>query len=316
MTLNVAIQMDPPEQINIDKDSTFILGLEAQRRGHALFYYGPDSLNLHNGEVTALVSTLQFRPRKGAHCSLGEPGRRNLKDFDVILMRQNFTNPASYNAVTHILDHVSDKTLIVNDPRGTRESPEKVLITRFPQLAPPTLITRDLDDIKAFQQTYPELVIKPLNGFGGLDIYKIQPDDPNLKAVFEMLCRLHAEPFVVQKHLPEVKQGDKRIIVVDGEPVGAVSRVPAANESRANLAVGGKAVKADITEREREICACLKPELIKRGLVFVGLDVIGDYVTEINPKSPTGLQEIYRLSGIKCELPIWDAIEARLGRRG
>lgn len=311
-TLKVAIQMDPPATINIHKDSTFILGLEAQKRGYQLFYYSPQSLNLAHGELTAEVSPLEFRYKLGDHFSLGSAQRQDLKDYDVILMRQNFSDPASYNATTHLLDHVRSKTLIVNDPTGTRESPEKLLITHFPDLAPPTLITRNLADIKAFQQHHPYLIIKPMNGFGGLDIYKIAPDDSNLTAVFEMLSRLHSEPFIVQGFIPEVKHGDKRIIVVEGEPIGAVLRVPNANEARANLAAGGQAVKAEITSREREICARLKPELIKRGLLFVGLDVIGDYVTEINPKSPTGLQEIYKLSGIRCELAIWNAIEARL----
>lgn len=315
MPLKVAIQMDPPQNINIDKDSTFVLGLEAQKRGHSLYYYAPETLKLQNGIVTAMAAPLEFRRRKGSHFTLGPFAETDLTTFDIILMRQDFNDPQSYNSITHILDHAAQKTLILNDPAGTRESPEKILITHYPDLAPPTMITRNLDDIRAFQKTHPDLIIKPLNGFGGLDIYHIRENDPNLQAVFEMFCRLHKEPFVVQKYLPEIKQGDKRIIVVEGEPIGAILRVPAENNARANLAVGGKAVAAEITKRDREICQRLKPELVKRGLVFVGLDVIGDYVTEINPKSPTGLQHIYKLSGIKCEEAIWDAFEARLAQR-
>lgn len=311
MALNIALQMDPPETINIEKDSTFVMGLEAQKRGHKLSYYNPSTLKLENGAVTASCSKLSFRRKKGAHFTLEKFEDIDLKTFDIILMRHDYNDPMNYNAVTHILDHVAQDTLILNDPKGTRESPEKILITHYPDLAPPTLITRSLKDIKTFLQKHEDLIIKPLNGFGGKDIYHIKKNDDNLQAVYEMLCRLHTDPFVVQKFIPEVKQGDKRIIVVEGEPIAALLRVPPENSARANLAVGGQAALANITDRDREICSILKPELIKRGLVFVGLDVIGDYVTEINPKSPTGLQQIYKLQGIKCEEAIWDAFEAR-----
>ena len=310
-SLKVAIQMDPPQNINIEKDSTFVLALEAQKRGHQLFYVPPESISLKNGAVSAQAASLNFERKKGAHCTIGDFKTIDLTEFDILLMRQDFNDPLSYNAITYMLDHAAQETLILNDPSGTRESPEKLLITHFPDLAPPTLITRNLSEIKAFQEEHPDLIIKPLNGFGGMDIYHIKPDDPNLQAVFEMLCRLHVEPFIVQKYLPEIKQGDKRIIVVEGEPIGAVLRVPPEKSTRANLAVGGTAQIGQITDRDREICQRLKPELIKRGLVFVGLDVIGDYVTEINPKSPTGLQHIYQLQGINCEEIIWDAYEAR-----
>ncbi len=309
MSLNIALQMDPPESINPEKDSTFVLGLEAQKRGHNLFYYSTDSIHLKNGIVSASCATLEFRRKKDAHFKLGNFKDTELTSFDIILMRNDFNDPLSYNAMTHMLDHVTHKTLVLNNPTGTRESPEKMLITHFPDLAPPTMITRNLDDIREFQKEHDELIIKPLNGFGGMDIYHIKAGDDNIQAVFEMLSRLHSEPFVVQKYLPEIKQGDKRIIVVNGNPIGAVLRVPADDNARANLAVGGSAHIGEITDRDREICARLKPELIKRGLIFVGLDVIGDYVTEINPKSPTGLQHIYKLQGIKCEEAIWDAFE-------
>lgn len=311
MSLKVALQMDHPEKIHIEKDSTFVLGLEAQKRGHALYYYSPDTLKLQNGAVTAHAAPLTFKRKKADHCDLGEFKETALTDFDIILMRQDFNDPLSYEATTHLLEHVTDQTLILNDPAGTRESPEKILITHYPDLAPPTLITRNLEDIHEFQKMHNDLIMKPLNGFGGMDVYRIQPNDGNLDAVFDMFCRLHRGPFVVQKFIPEVKQGDKRIIVVEGEPIAGVLRVPQKDSIRANLAVGGSAQVTDITAREREICERIKPELIKRGLVFVGLDVIGDYVTEINPKSPTGLQHIYKLQGIKCEEAIWDAYETR-----
>ncbi len=311
MPLNVAIQMDPPSTINIHKDSTFVLGLEAQARGHKLFYYNNKTLSLHDGNVTAQCCSIAFQRLVNEPFKTGATETKNLNDFDIILIRNDFNDPQSYDAMTHILDHVSPNTLILNNPKGTRESPEKILITHYPDLAPPTLITRNLEDIREFQKQYPDLIIKPLNGFGGLDVYHIKPNDDNLQAVFEMFCRLHSAPFIVQKYLPEIRKGDKRIIVVEGEPIAAVLRVPAENNARANLAVGGTAQIGEITPRDREICARLKTELIKRGLVFVGLDVIGQYVTEINPKSPTGLQHIYKLQGIKCEKAIWDAYEAR-----
>ena len=315
MPLNIAIQMDPPESINIEKDSTFVLALEAQKRGHRLAYYSPDTLSLKNGVVSASCASIEFRRKKDTHFQLQAFADTDLKSFDMILMRQDFNDPLSYDATTHILDHVAKDTLVLNNPAGTRESPEKMLITHYPDLTPPTLITRNLDEIRDFQKQHKELIIKPFNGFGGMDIYHIKDGDDNLQAVFEMLCRLHSEPFVVQKYLPEIKQGDKRIIVVEGEPLAAILRMPPENSARANLAVGGRAVMGEITPREREICDRLKPELIKRGLVFVGLDIIGDYVTEINPKSPTGLQHIYQLQGMKCEEAIWDAFEARFAKR-
>ena len=312
MSLNVAIQMDHPKGINPEKDSTYVLGLEAQKRGHKLAYYNTDSLSLKNGNITANCAPLMFHDDKTNHYELGSFSQKDLKSFDIILMRNDFNDPLSYTAMTHMLDHVKSETLILNDPTGTRESPEKMLITHYPDLAPKTLITRNLDDIKAFAEELGDLIIKPLNGFGGMGVYHISKDDENLSSVYEMLCALHSEPFVVQQYIAEIKKGDKRIIVVEGEPIGAVLRVPPQKSARANLAVGGTAAIGEITDRDREICDRIKPELIKRGLVFVGLDVIGDYVTEINPKSPTGLQHITKLQGTKCEEKIWDAYEARL----
>ena len=311
MSLNIAIQMDPPESINPEKDSTYALGIEAQKRGHTLNYHNAGSLKLKNGIVSANCTPLTFHDDKTHHYDLGLFSEKKLENFDIILMRNDFNDPLSYTAMTHILDHLKNKTLILNDPTGTRESPEKMLITHFPDLAPKTLITRNLDDIKEFAEEIGDLIIKPLNGFGGMGVYHISKDDNNLSSVYEMLCALHTEPFVVQEYLPAIKQGDKRIIVVEGEPIAALLRVPPQKSARANLAVGGTAEIGKITDRDREICATLKPELIKRGLVFVGLDVIGDYVTEINPKSPTGLQHIHKLQGINCAEAIWDAYEAR-----
>jgi len=303
--------MDHPQSINPEKDSTYALGLEAQKRGHTLTYYNTDSLSLRNKIVSADCATLTFHDDKTNPFELGSSSQKDLSEFDIILIRNDFNDPLNYTAMTHMLDHLKEKTLVLNDPAGTRESPEKMLITHFPDLAPKTLITRNLDQIKEFAAELGDLIIKPLNGFGGMGVYHIAPDDDNLSSVYEMLCALHSEPFIVQEYLPDIKRGDKRIIVVEGEPIAAVLRVPPQKSARANLAVGGTAEIGEITDREREICARLKPELIKRGLVFVGLDVIGDYVTEINPKSPTGLQHITKLQGIKCEETIWDAYEAR-----
>lgn len=311
MSLNIAIQMDPPEKININKDSTFVLALEAQKRGHQLSYYSPETLSLNEGAVKAQVAPVKFRRKSSDHVRIGAFEEKKLNEFDLILMRQDFNDPLSYNAITHILGHLKDEVLILNDPEGVREAPEKILITHYPEFAPPTLISRNIDEIRSFQQKHGEIIIKPMNGFGGLDIYHMKQGDMNLQAVLEMMGRLHPEPFIIQRYIPEVRHGDKRIIVVEGEPVAAVLRVPQANSARANLGVGGTAAIGEITQREREICKALKPELIKRGLVFVGLDMIGDYVTEINPKSPTGLQHIYKLQGIKCEESIWDAYEKR-----
>ena len=308
--MRIALQMDPPESLNYKKDSTFVLALEAQKRGHDLFYYNAQSLALKNGVLTAAIAPVQFSRNEGSHYELGSASRKTLSKFDMILMRNDFNDPLSYNAATHLLDHVSNDTLVLNDPKGVRESPEKMLITHFPDLAPKTLITRDPEQISEFFGEQGDIIIKPLNGFGGNDIHHIKTAD-DLTRVYEDMAAQHSEPFVVQEFLPAVRDGDKRIIVVEGEPIAALNRIPKDENSRANLAQGGTAAKAEITAHERDICAVLKPELIKRGLVFVGLDVIGGKVTEINPKSPTGLQQIYEFDGIKCEEAIWDAFEKR-----
>ncbi len=308
--MRVAFQMDHPAELHYKKDSTFVLALEAQKRGHELFYYDPGTLALANGNVTADCAPVSFRREPDNYFTLGEFSRAALTDFDLILMRQDFNDPLSYNAITHILEHITDRVLVLNDPAGVRESPEKILITHYPDLAPKTLITRDREQIQEFFGQQGDIIIKPLNGFGGNDIHHAQTID-DLARICEEMAANHSEPFVVQEFLPAVAQGDKRIIVVEGEPIAALNRIPKDENSRANLAQGGKAAKAEITGHEREICKILQPELIRRGLVFVGLDVIGGMVTEINPKSPTGLQQIYEFDGIKCEEVIWDAYEKR-----
>jgi glutathione synthase len=315
MSLAVAIQMDPIESINIDADSTFVLALEAQRRGHGLFHYLPRHLAFRDGRLLARARPLQVRRERGNHATLGAPEMLDLATVDVILMRQDPPFDMSYITATHLLEHVHPRTLVVNDPVHVRNAPEKLFVTHFDGLMPPTLITSDRDEILAFRREHRDIIVKPLFGNGGAGVFHITEGDENLNALLEVFTQLYREPVIVQRYIPEVRQGDKRIILTDGVAVGAVSRVPAAGEARSNLHVGGKAVKATLTPREREICAAIGPALRERGLIFVGIDVIGDYLTEINVTSPTGLQEINRLDGAMLEKGLWDAIEARLGSR-
>ena len=253
MSLKVAIQMDPPESLNYEKDSTYLLGLEAQKRGHELYYYSPLELSLENSVLSAPCAPLKFQRNKDAFFTRGSFEKIDLRSFDIILIRQDFNSPQQYMTLTYLLDHIKDDVLVLNDPTGIRQSPEKILVTHFPELTPPTLITRNLDEIRAFQIKHPELILKPISGYGGLDIYHIKPGDTNLPAVFDMFCRLHPEPFVVQKYLPEIRQGDKRIIVVEGEPIAALMRVPNDGDARANLAAGGSAAIGEITTSDRKI---------------------------------------------------------------
>ena len=315
MSLAVAIQMDPIELINIDADSTFVLALEAQRRGHGLFHYLPRHLAFRDGRLLARARPLQVRRELGNHATLGKPEMLDLATVDVILMRQDPPFDMSYITATHLLEHVHPRTLVVNDPVHVRNAPEKLFVTHFDGLMPPTLITSDRDEILAFRREHRDIIVKPLFGNGGAGVFHITEGDENLNALLEMFTQLYREPVIVQRYIPEVRAGDKRIILTDGVAVGAVSRVPAAGEARSNLHVGGKAVKATLTTREREICAAIGPALRDRGLIFVGIDVIGDYLTEINVTSPTGLQEINRLDGVMLEKGLWDAIEARAGSR-
>jgi glutathione synthase len=313
MGLAVAIQMDPIETINIDADSTFVLGLEAQRRGHTLYHYLPRQLSLREGRLTARARPLQLRRERGRHFALGAAEILELAAMDVILMRQDPPFDMAYITATHLLEHLRDEVLVVNDPVSVRNAPEKLFATHFPGLMPPTLITSDRDEITAFRREHGDIILKPIFGNGGVGVFRLTPADENLNALLELFTQLYREPIIVQRYLPEVRQGDKRIVLVEGMPMGGVLRVPAVGEARANLHVGGKAVKTTLTPREREICAAIGPTLKARGLVLVGIDVIGDYLTEINVTSPTGIQEIDRLDGVAIERDVWDAIEARLG---
>ncbi len=316
MGLAVAIQMDPIEGIDIDADSTFVLGLEAQARGHALYHYVPRALTLHDGRLTARARPLALRRERGRHFTLGAVAALDLAAMDVILMRQDPPFDMAYITATHLLEHVREEVLVVNDPVSVRNAPEKLFATHFDGLMPPTLITADREAIVGFRREHGDIILKPLFGNGGAGVFHLRPADDNLNALLELFTQLYREPIIVQRYLPEVRQGDKRIILVEGEPLGAVLRVPAAGEARANLHVGGKAAKTTLTAREHEICAAIGPALRAQGLVFVGIDVIGDHLTEINVTSPTGIQEINRLDGARLETRVWDAIEARLAARG
>ena len=317
MGLAVAIQMDPIDTINIDADSTFALALEAQTRGHTLLHYLPDALTLRDGRLFARARSLEVFRRYGNHHRFGPFAELELDGVDVILMRQDPPFDMAYITATHLLELLpKDGPLVVNDPAAVRNAPEKLFPLHFRELMPPTLLTLDAEAIRAFWQEHGDIILKPLFGNGGAGIVHLRPGDDNLNSVLEMYAQINREPVMAQRYLPEVRQGDKRIILVEGEPGGAVLRVPAEGEARANLHVGGRAVKTELTAREREICAAIGPALREQGLVFVGIDVIGDYMTEINVTSPTGIQEIARLDGVDLSRNIWDAIEARYAARG
>jgi glutathione synthase len=312
MNLKVALQMDPLDRINIDADSTFALALEARARGYSLWHYLPQALALDGGTLTASAHPVTVKRKAGEHFALGPATTLDLAKVDVVLMRQDPPFDMAYITATHLLEHVHPKTLVVNDPVHVRNAPEKLFVTHFANLMPPTLITGDRERIMAFRRQHNDIIVKPLFGNGGAGVFHITPDDENLNALLEMFTQLYREPVMVQKYLPAVREGDKRIILIEGEAAGAVVRVPAKGEARANLHVGGTAGKSTLTAREKEICAAIGPSLRDMGLVFVGIDVIGDYLTEINVTSPTGIQEIDRFDGTKLEATIWDAIEARL----
>ncbi|HVI53089.1 MAG TPA: glutathione synthase [Candidatus Sulfotelmatobacter sp.] len=316
MTLSVAIQMDPIESINIDADSTFMLAMEAQARGYKLFHYLPQNLSFRadsaGGRVTAWARPLEVRRKKGDHFTLGEAESMDLSQVDVVLMRQDPPFDMAYITATHLLEHVHPKTLVVNDPVHVRNAPEKLLVTHFPDLMPPTLISSDRRDILDFRAEHQDIILKPLFGNGGAGVFHIKADDENLNSLLEMFTQQSREPVMVQRYVPAVRLGDKRIILVDGVAVGAVNRVPAAGEARSNMHVGGRPEKSQLTKREQDICEAIGPTLRERGLIFVGIDVIGDYLTEINVTSPTGIQEINRFDGSRLEKQIWDAIERRL----
>ena len=312
--LKVAVQMDPIGSIDIKGDSTFALMLEGQKRGHALWHYHPRDLALHGGRVTAWAQPVEVRREVGNHFTLGAEEELDLGAADVVLMRQDPPFDMAYITATHILEHIHPKTLVVNDPASVRNAPEKLYVTHFPELMPETLVTADRGQIMKFREKHGDIIIKPLFGNGGAGVFHLKPGDSNLNSLVEMFTERSREPLVIQKYVPAVRQGDKRIILVDGVALGAINRVPAEGEARSNMHVGGRPERTTLTEREQEICARIGPELKRRGMIFVGIDVIGGYLTEINVTSPTGLQEIARFDGVHLEKAIWDAIEAK--RRG
>ncbi len=312
MALTVAIQMDPIEKIDIGGDSSFALALEAQARGHGLLYYGPRDLSFNEGKVTARARPLNVRAVKGDHYALGESFIYDLSAADVVLMRQDPPFDMSYISATHLLERIHPKTLVVNNPREVRNAPEKLFVTEFEDFIPPTLITSDAREVRDFRERHTEIIIKPLYGNGGAGVFRVGPGDENLGSLLEMFTQFYREPVIVQRYLPEVRKGDKRIILVDGEFAGAINRVPASGEARSNMHVGGRPEKTELTPRERDICAAIGPELKRRGLIFTGIDVIGDYMTEINVTSPTGIHEVKRFGGADIAKLVWDSIEAKV----
>lgn len=312
MSLKIAVQMDPIETIDPSGDSSFALMLEGQARGHKLFYYTPQSLALRDSIVSARVAPVEvFDKPKGEHFSLGEEVLSDLSDFDVVHMRQDPPFDMHYITTTHLLERIHPKTLVVNAPAAVRNAPEKILVMEFPELMPPTLITRDRRAIYDFRQEHGNIIVKPLFGNGGAGVFLIGEGDQNLTSLVELFEQNFREPFMIQKYLPDVRKGDKRIIIIDGEPVAGLNRIPAEGEARSNMHVGGRPELSELTEREREICAAIAPALKERDLIFVGIDVIGDYLTEINVTSPTGIREIQRFGGPDIAALIWDAIEKR-----
>jgi glutathione synthase len=311
MTLKVAIQMDPVESINIDTDSSFMMALEAQRRGHALWHYHPRDLALRGNRLFARVRPMRLQRERGNHHAMGAAEVIDLSTMDMVLMRQDPPFDMAYITATHMLEHIHPKTLVVNDPVSVRNAPEKLFVTHFPELMPPTIITSSHAEILAARAEWKDIIVKPLYGNGGSGVFHVKPDDENLGALLETFTQLYREPVIVQRYLPEIRKGDKRIILIDGKPAGAVSRIPLDGEARANFHAGGSAGKTALTRREQEICEAIGPTLREQGLLFVGIDVIGDYLTEINVTSPTGIQEINRLDGSALESLLWDAMEAR-----
>jgi glutathione synthase len=314
VSLTVAVQMDPIETINIAGDSSFALMLTAQQRGHKLFHYTADALNYRDGRVWALAHPVTVRRVKGDHFTFGDPVKLDLgEETDVVLMRQDPPFDLGYITATHLLERIADKTLVVNDPASVRNAPEKVFVLDYARFMPPTLITRSLDETRAFLAEHKAIVIKPLHGNGGKAIFLIGEDGANLSALIEVFNTAYREPHMVQAFLPDVAKGDKRIVLVDGLPAGGVNRLPKPGEIRSNLAVGGKGAATELTPRELEICAKLGPELARRGLVFVGIDVIAGHLTEINVTSPTGAQQLKRFGGTDAAAALWDRIEAIRG---
>jgi len=310
--LKVAFQMDPMETVNIDGDSTFALMLEAQKRGHTLWHYDVNDMSYQHGDVFTLARPVTVQPEKNNHYIFGEEATLNLRDMDVIWMRQDPPFDMAYITATHLLDLITDTTLVLNNPSEVRNAPEKLFVMKFKDLMPATMITRREEDVRAFRKEHGDIIVKPLYGNGGAGVFHLKEGDSNLGSLMEMFLGSSREPVMIQEFLPEVVLGDKRIILVDGEAVGAINRVPAEGEIRSNLVAGGTAERSALTKREQEICDRLKPELKKRGLLFVGIDVIGDWLTEINVTSPTGLLAVNKYDGVSLEATIWDATEAKL----
>ncbi|MBW7055607.1 glutathione synthase [Paracoccus bogoriensis] len=315
MSLFVALQMDPVENVSITADSTFRIGIEAQERGHRLFHYTVDQLRYDEGRIIARGRSVILRRQQGNHVEFGAWQELDLAEVDVVWLRQDPPFDMAYVTSTHLLDRIATRTLVVNDPFWVRNSPEKLMVLDFPDLTPPTLIARDLEAVRAFRRRHGDIVVKPLYGNGGAGVFHLRPDDPNLSSLVEMFSGINREPVIVQKFLPAVTRGDKRIILVDGDVVGAINRVPQAGEARSNMHVGGRAEKVGLTAREREICARLGPVLREKGLIFTGIDVIDGWLTEINVTSPTGIQELERFDGVNAAEAIWQAIERRLEAR-
>ena len=311
--MKIAFQMDPIGDVNINADSSFRLAEEAQARGHTLFYYAPDHLAYQEGRITAKGHDFTVQRVQGAHATLGPEKEVDLAEFDVVWLRQDPPFDMHYITSTHLLDRLSPHTLVVNDPFWVRNYPEKLLVLDFPDLTPPTTVARDLDTIKAFKHKHNDVILKPLYGNGGAGVFRLDSNDRNLTSLHELFTGFSREPLIVQKFLPDVSNGDKRVILVDGEPVGAINRVPAAGETRSNMHVGGRPEKIGLSERDLEICAAIGPLLKEKGQIFVGIDVIGDYLTEINVTSPTGIQELERFDGVNVAEKIWQVIEARVG---
>ncbi len=313
MSLNVAVQMDPIQSISIKGDSTFAMMLEAQSRGHTLFYYQTRTLALASGILSATGHAIRVRDELPNYFTLGEEERVSLSEFDVVLMRQDPPFDMGYITATHMLDHIHPTTLVVNDPTEVRNAPEKLFVLKYKEFMPPTLVTRDASELAAFRMEHEDIIIKPLYGNGGAGVFRIRGTDQNFSSLLELFgLTFPHQPYMAQKYLPDVRKGDKRIILVDGKFAGAINRVPAAHESRSNMHVGGRPEPTTVTRREREICEAMGPELKKRGFIFVGIDVIGDYVTEINVTSPTGIREVKRFGGADIAALLWDAIEERM----
>ncbi|CAN5480698.1 glutathione synthase [soil metagenome] len=314
MSLKVAVQMDPLEGINIEGDTTFLMMQSAQDRGHTLWVYTPERMALENGRLTAKGRSVTVQPVKGNHATFGPWETRDLSEFDVVLLRQDPPFDMAYITSTHFLDAIHPKTLVVNNPTEVRNAPEKLFVTTFPGVQPPTLITSDIEAIYAFRAQQGDIVLKPLNGAGGSGVARVLADDPNLDAMLDLHRMISREPVIAQKFVPAVVKGDKRILLVDGEPVGAINRVPSAGQIRSNLAVGGRAEAVELTARDKELCGIIGPELKRRGLMFVGIDVIGDYLTEINVTSPTGAVALKKFTGIDATVLLWERVEAIRGK--